>query len=230
MDNKKMKKTLNTIRNTSKLFIAGLVFAGLTLSFTACSNVPTAPGSEEVAASGMNLIALGDEATSLSKLIASSALVTPENGGTLILMNGKGWEIEDFENVTQAFVHDALDSINTLELNQESRLFIKLDVPPRAVDTDTTIHLEMDDKNIDMEFGPHGLEFNRPAMLTIIATRLNLKDVNTETLNVYYDNPNTGQWEKMEGATIKTDKNHGFLIIQAVQIPHFSRYAVAWSR
>ncbi|MCH7755890.1 hypothetical protein IH970_12310 [candidate division KSB1 bacterium] len=87
----------------------------------------------------------------------------------------------------------------------------------------------MDKKRFDMEFGPDGTVFANPALLNIIAVNLNLKKVNLETLGIYYDNPETGQWQKIDSENVVVDKEHGFLRIRNAQIPHFSRYAAAWS-
>ena len=80
-----------------------------------------------------------------------------------------------------------------------------------------------------MEFGPPGTVFANPALLNIIAVNLNLKKVNLQTLGIYYDNPETGQWQKIASENVVVDKEHGFLRIRNAQIPHFSRYACAWS-
>ncbi len=55
------------------------------------------------------------------------------------------------------------------------------------------------------------------------------KMVNLETLAIYYYNPQTGQWEKIDSENVVVDKEHGFLRIRNAQITHFSRYACAWS-
>ena len=62
------------------------------------------------------------------------------------------------------------------------------------------------------------------------ACYLNLKKVNPATLAIYYDNTETGQWEKMEAEQVIVNEKYGFLRIVDGQIPHFSRYAVAWSQ
>ncbi len=86
----------------------------------------------------------------------------------------------------------------------------------------------MDKKSFDMEFGPGGTVFANPALLNIIAVNLNFKKINPETLAIYYDNPDTGQWEKINSENVVVDEEHGYLRIRNAQIPHFSRYAVAF--
>ncbi len=81
-----------------------------------------------------------------------------------------------------------------------------------------------------MKFGPAGTVFANPALLNIIGVNLKLKKVNLETLGIYYHNPETGQWQQIDSEyEVIVDKEHGFLRIRDAKIPHFSRYAPAWS-
>ena len=89
--------------------------------------------------------------------------------------------------------------------------------------------MTLDDQCVDMEFGPHGTTFLMPVLLNITAVGLDLSEANEETLDLYYDNPDTGQWEKVERENVIITKSTGTLQIVNARIPHFSRYAVAWS-
>ena len=56
-----------------------------------------------------------------------------------------------------------------------------------------------------------------------------VQNANLETLDIYYDNPETGRWEKVRRKKVIVDKDIGLVKIVNARLPHFSRYAVAWS-
>ena len=67
---------------------------------------------------------------------------------------------------------------------------------------DVEVSLTVDDEQfmgaMDMVFSPHGTIFNQPALLTIVASGLNLSGYNPNDLGIYYHNEITGQWEEMQ--------------------------------
>jgi hypothetical protein len=95
------------------------------------------------------------------------------------------------------------------------------------------ITISLDDEdfvgNMDVVFGPHGTVFNKPAILNVYANGLDFSGVNVEELNIYYYEPETGLWEPMQAEFIGADAQRGEMKIINAQIPHFSRYAVAWA-
>jgi len=83
--------------------------------------------------------------------------------------------------------------------------------------------------DVDVTFQPHGIVFSQPALLNIEVKDADLSSVDENTIGLYYVNQETGQWESMQTYDIIVKKNEGYLKIIDAQIPHFSRYALAWS-
>ena len=203
------------------------------LNFNACTDQSplSSTGENPFAQDNVQLIDLGDAFASLNKgEFKVSAVVTPEDGGQLVLIKGKAFKDQekDFKESGEIEIVDD-DSLDIVGFGKKAGFVITLTVLPHSVKDTTELSLIMDKKSFDMEFGPGGTVFANPALLNIIAVNLNLKKVNLETLGIYYDNPETGQWQKIASENVVVDEEHGFLRIRNAQIPHFSRYAVAWS-
>ncbi len=102
----------------------------------------------------------------------------------------------------------------------------------QTISQDAELVLSLDDQillgNVDVTFTPHGITFSSPALLNIEASGLDLANIPSK-IGCYYDNPDTGQWEKMETGDVIIKQDEGYIKIIDAQIPHFSRYAVAWS-
>ncbi len=100
-----------------------------------------------------------------------------------------------------------------------------------AVTEDAELTMTMDDEvvlaNLEVVFGPHGTQFDPPAILNIEASGLDLFDVDPASINVYYDNPETGQWEVMPSDSVIVHQNEGYVRVIRARLPHFSRYALA---
>ncbi len=222
---------MKTIKKLSKLAVAGILMTVFALNFNACSEQSPVSSTDEspFAQDNVQIIDLGDAFTSLDKGEVK-AVVTPEDGGQLVLIKGEVFEDEqeDFEEEGELEIFEE-DDLDILEYDEESGFIVSLEVLPYSVQDTTELSLRMDKKSFNMEFGPPGTVFANPALLNIIAVNLNLKKVNLETLAIYYDNPQTGQWQKIDSGNVVVDKEHGFLRIRTAQIPHFSRYACAWS-
>lgn len=107
----------------------------------------------------------------------------------------------------------------------------KLRIKPNTIPNDMTLSMSMDpDKlkaNLDVVFGPHGLEFSKDARLDIYAEGLDLSGVNTRKIWLYYDNPDTGCWERMRCKEVEVDKDDGEIEVEGGRLPHFSRYALS---
>ncbi|UCG50422.1 MAG: hypothetical protein JSW58_09410 [Candidatus Latescibacterota bacterium] len=95
---------------------------------------------------------------------------------------------------------------------------VTLEFPPGALDEDTFITMEMVDKsNLVVEFGPHGIDFNRP-----VAMSMKLKDTPAEDYEnavIKWFNPATNEWEEIENLPPERPKEAKALI------RHFSKYA-----
>ncbi len=222
---------MKAIKKLSKLAVAGVLMTAFALNFNACSEQSPMSSTDEspFAQDNVQIIDLGDAFTSLDKGEVK-AVVTPEDGGQLVLIKGEAFEDEqeDFEEEGELEIFEE-DDLDILEYDEESGFIVSLTVLPHSVQDTTELSLIMDKKSFDMEFGPAGTVFSKPALLNIIAVNLNLKKVNLETLAIYYHNTETGQWQKIDSGDVILDTEHGFLRIRDAQIPHFSRYAVAWS-
>ena len=224
---------MNAVKKLSKLAVAGVLMTAFALNFNACSDQSPLSSTDEspFARDNVQLIDLGDAFASLSKgELKVSAVVTPEDGGQLVLIKGKAFKEQqkDFKKSGEIEIVDE-DSLDIVGFGKKAGFIVSLTVLPHSVKDTTELSLRMDKKSFDMEFGPSGTVFAKPALLNIIAVNLKLKKVNLETLAIYYDNPETGQWQKIDSENVVVDKEHGFLRIRNAQITHFSRYACAWS-
>ena len=97
---------------------------------------------------------------------------------------------------------------------------------PGDLPSDQMITISIDKRsfavNADVQFGPCGLEFNNPAMLSMHATNIAIVDENFPVRLLYY---NEGKWEPMpESEGIYFGKTTGAVFAEG-KIPHFSRYA-----
>jgi hypothetical protein len=64
-----------------------------------------------------------------------------------------------------------------------------------SVSADVSLTLDDEDfmGDLDIEFGPLGLTFSSPALLSIKADGLDLSNVNTQNLKLYYVNADSGE-------------------------------------
>jgi len=224
---------MKAIKKIGRSLIIGIAMTGLAVSFNACTDQSPLSSTDEnpFAQDNVILIDLGDDFASLSKgELKVSAVVTPEDGGQLVLIKGKAFKDQqkDFKESGEIEVVDDED-LDIVGFGKKSGFIVTLNILPHSVTDTTELSLIMDKKSFDMEFGPPGTVFAIPAELNIIGVNLKLKKVNIETLGIYFHNPETGQWQKIASENVVVDKKKGFLRIRNAQIPHFSRYAAAWS-
>ena len=171
----------------------------------------------------MNFIKLGDSITSLNKGSTTvSSWMTTKDGGHLEIVRGAAFA----ENHADSTIED---DYKTVDYETVSSLKVNLDVMGCCLREDIELSMTLDGQCVDMEFGPHGTTFLTPVLLNITAVGLDLREVNEETLALYYDNPETRQWEKVVNEGIEILKSSGYLRVLNAELPHFSRYAVAWS-
>ena len=103
-------------------------------------------------------------------------------------------------------------------------------IPPYSLDQDTYISMEMDNERlmgeVNLTFNPDGTVFNPPALLDIEVSGLDFTGIDPELVNIYYDNPDTGEWEIVPSKNIIIDTETGYILIDDAEFIHFSRYAI----
>ena len=98
---------------------------------------------------------------------------------------------------------------------------VVLDVPPGAVDNDTTFSIFIpDDEKFLNEFGTDGLVFNVPVTVTMSYRGADLSYINESTIRVGYLNEHSGQWEDIECALDQVNKT------VTAKLYHFSAYGL----
>ncbi len=116
--------------------------------------------------------------------------------------------------------------------NVEAKLTLKMF--SETIREDAELVMSLDDQilvaNVDVTFSPDGITFSSPALLNIEAKNLDLSGIDADHINVYYDNPETGEWELMNSYDVIVKVDEGYVKIMDAELPHFSRYAFAWSR
>jgi hypothetical protein len=153
---------------------------------------------------------------SLQKVIADTAMITPEKGGDLKLqfrykyIAGTGKE-------------------------QEFNVNMKLKFGKGAV-TDTLVaSLIVDDQvlrsNLDITFNPHGASFLKPAVLDVEVKGVDVDVAGLkpeDTVWLYYDD--NGTWTQMVAKKVDFKYDQGMIKCANAELPHFSRYAfVRWA-
>jgi hypothetical protein len=107
---------------------------------------------------------------------------------------------------------------------------ISLQILPGAISQDEDMSLEMETTELSggvaVTFGPHGTIFSVPAILNIEAHGVDFTGIDPNSVDVYYDNQETGQWELMARDDVIVDSVNGTVQVINAQLPHFSRYAI----
>ena len=205
---KKFKKSIASLTTA-------VLLTGLTLNFNACTEQsPMSAETKSVTTEqGLKILAFGN-APSLKKTYTKTKWISREHGGKIELEV----EFEDGE--------------------YEVEVEIELEFLPYALSESAEISLTVDDYqflgNLDVEFNPHGITFNKPAILNF---EIEIQDYYPESstldfgdLDIYYDNQETGQWELMPRKSISIEydeKDHELEIeVEDAKLPHFSRYAI----
>lgn len=105
-----------------------------------------------------------------------------------------------------------------------------LSVSPGSVTSLVNLSLSIDDQIIGGEvlltFGPHGTVFDPPARLNLKVSGLDLRNVDPNSINMYYINEVSGNWEQMQSDNIIVNVNKGTIQVINGRLPHFSRYAI----
>jgi len=189
-----------------KRIITSLTATAL-LTFSGCvSDSPIVPVQERLSTeSELNFISLGDQTARLHKVIQVSEWVTYKDGGELVLEYNNG---DVYCKITLKVFSETI--------SQDAELILSLD--------DQTLVA-----NVDVSFDPHGITFSRPALLNIETKGLDLSGVNIDKIGCYYDNPEVSEWETMRTYDVIVKEKEGYIKVLDAKIPHFSRYAVAWT-
>ncbi|MEK9136255.1 MAG: hypothetical protein AAB393_03965 [Bacteroidota bacterium] len=171
------------------------------------SDSPVAPSNSEAVGQQPQFLKLPKN-LSLARMVADTALITPERGGKLEL---------DFN-------YDYVNNGVTRNLDVK----MTLTFPNYAV-TDTLVAMmTVDDEvlrsNIDLTFGPHGSTFLRPALLDVDIRGIDLSGLGPNDRVYLWYNDN-GTWVRMDSQRIIVDVSRGWLKCIDGELPHFSAYA-----
>ena len=108
---------------------------------------------------------------------------------------------------------------------------LTLEVLPNSIDQDKEIEISLETTELSggvwVTFQPHGTVFSPPVVLNFVAHGVDFTGIDPSTVNIYYDNPDTGQWEPMPCDDVIVNVNAGTLRVINARLPHFSRYGVA---
>lgn len=101
-------------------------------------------------------------------------------------------------------------------------------VPPYAVNADVELTMGISDTElsayVELAFGPSQTEFNTPALLNVSAKGLDLSMLSaSDELKLVYMN-DSGEWLRVNAASITFDIKKGIIECVGGEIPHFSRY------
>ncbi len=142
--------------------------------------------------------------------------MNPANGNTTYLGTTNLSEIDDLAPV--------------VALTELSYANVSLQFGPGAINQDIEMSLSIETTEllggVAITFSPHGTNFNNPAILNIEAHGVDLTGLDSNSIDVYYDNQNSGQWQKMQRDDVIVDVNAGTIQVINARLPHFSRYAI----
>ena len=183
---------------------------GLLICLPGCQNdSPVSFQDNPVTASGPQFLKLpGIHA--LAKMVADTALITPEHGGRLEL--DFKYSYVDSDGVTRKLDAD-----------------LSVTFQPQGV-TDTLVAtMSLDDQvlqsNVDLTFGPHGTTFLKPALLDVNVSGMDLSGLNPRDRVYIWYVDTTGTWIRMDAKRVDVDVKKGQLRCQDGKLPHFSAYA-----
>lgn len=137
---------------------------------------------------------------SLKKQVSATALITPKNGGELILNYADG----------------------------DVSIQVSLTFPPGAVEKNFRMRGTLDDQTLAMDFDPSTV-FLREGSLNVDASGLDLSFLPKSSnginkINLLWYNPASSLWEVMNADRISVSLKSGALTCTNGRIPHFSRY------
>ena len=182
---------------------------GLLICLPGCQNdSPVSFQDNPVTASGPQFIKLPGT-HGLGKIVADTAVITPEHGGRLEL---------DFK----------YSYVDTDGVTRKLDASLSVTFQPHGV-TDTLVAtMSLDDQvlqsNVDLTFGPHGTTFLKPALLDVNVSGIDLSALSPKD-RVYLYYIDNGNWIRMDAKKIDVNVKKGQLKCQDGELPHFSAYA-----
>lgn len=105
-----------------------------------------------------------------------------------------------------------------------------LSIPQNGMSQDQYISMRLDHfRWLQIEFGPDGIQFNTPAILSCTVTGLDKfwAPIGAD-IRLYYCNQKTGSFQEMPSGSITYDRQSGTLTCSNIQIPHFCTYAFGY--
>jgi hypothetical protein len=111
-----------------------------------------------------------------------------------------------------------------LGVNKVASLSAQIKFPAGALNQNTNVTIKMDPETMGFEFLPHGITFNTPALLTVDSYGYDLTGFTNKNNDLFYiDN---GMWtESYQGRLVKVFPHNGKLMVNDIQLRHFSQYA-----
>ncbi len=205
---------MKTLKNATSLLAVILLILAIMMSFNSCSkDSPRTPevdlAIEELQKSGeiirddLKIISFGDVIPTLKKVVTANKEINAATGGNLSL---------EYEIKTRTGKVDVAMSLS---------------IAPNALSKDTKIKMRLDTKKAMFIFKPDGIQFSTPAIFDIKISGLDLTNISTEKIDIYYYNEDTGEWENVQREAVIVDVKAGTVVVQAAQLPHFSRYALS---
>ncbi len=140
---------------------------------------------------------------------------------------GKSFDFDDLNQNGRTMLKRALEWAGEIELSYAS---VSLQILPGSMSNDAEIGLNLETTELQggvaVTFQPHGTVFSTPAILNITAHGVDFAGVDPNSVDIYYDNPETGLWEPMQRDQLIVDIISGTVQVINAQLPHFSRYAL----
>ena len=185
------------------LSVVVLVCLSLTIGIIGCTkDAPLASSNNSNHNSKeIQLISWNTPTSLFKKIHSSSEWVSQENGGELII------QIND--SLTNNILGKA-----------------KLTIDSASIDQDKMITMEMDDEVLDFYFGPSGTQFSPEARFSFWMTGLDLSGIDPATINLFYFDHGTGNWEAVPSDYVYVNSWYGYVKITNARLSHFSRYAI----
>jgi hypothetical protein len=183
---------------------------GLVIFLPGCQNdSPVSFQDNPVTASGPQFIKLPGT-HGLGKIVADTAVITPEHGGRLEL---------DFK----------YSYVDTDGVTRKLDASLSVTFQPHGV-TDTLVAtMSLDDQvlrsNIDLTFGPLGTTFLKPALLDVDVKGMDLSGLRPHDKVYLWYVDSTGEWIRMDAQFVHINIPQGRLVCNNGELPHFSAYA-----
>lgn len=196
---------MKTIKRLFALLIALAIVVELVINLSACSQ-NVSPLAFDSTHSGVQILKLRgrNSSPSLNKVVTVSQPITMLEGGEVSLHHKPSNDV----SVT-----------------------IRLTVLPGTINADAVVTIALDDElfivNFDIVSEQHTVTFNQPPVLSIDAEGLDLSEIDVESLDIFYDNPDTGEWEPISADGFTVDGDTQIMAVTGdIMIRPTSRYGI----